>query len=69
MQGAREMKSHPQRRTVAYVATLVVLASVLATALVLAGFTLEAPFTVFALAFAGASQNGSASDSRSRSVA
>jgi putative nucleotidyltransferase with HDIG domain len=48
------MSSHPQRRTVAYVATLVVLASVLAGALVLAGFTLEAPFTVLALAVAGA---------------
>jgi hypothetical protein len=54
VQGAREMKSHPQRRTVAYVATLVVLASLLAAALVLAGFRLEAPFTVFALAFAAA---------------
>jgi putative nucleotidyltransferase with HDIG domain len=48
------MKTHPQRRTVAYVATLVVLASLVATGLVLAGFTLEAPFTVFALAFAAA---------------
>jgi putative nucleotidyltransferase with HDIG domain len=48
------MRIHPQRRTVAYVATLVVLASLVATGLVLAGFTLEAPFTVFALAFAAA---------------
>src|SRR5262252_5437058 len=54
VQGAREMRQHPQRRTVAYVATLTLAASLLAAALVLAGFTLEAPVTILALALASA---------------
>ena len=54
VQGARDIRAHPQRRTMAYVAALVVLASLLAAALMLGGLTLEAPFTVLALAIAAA---------------
>jgi putative nucleotidyltransferase with HDIG domain len=48
------MGVHPQRRTVAYVATLVALASVLAVVLIVSGFTLEEPAMVVALAVAAA---------------
>ena len=51
LQGARH---HPQRRTVAYVSALVVAATLVAIALLLSGYALEAPFTVLALAVAAA---------------
>jgi putative nucleotidyltransferase with HDIG domain len=54
VQGAREVGRHPQRRTLAYVATLIAAALTTATALVLAGYTLESPGTVAALALAAA---------------
>ncbi len=54
MQGARDIGRHPQRRTIAYVATLILAALVVAASLVGAGYTLEAPFTVLALSVAAA---------------
>src|SRR6187551_2409450 len=54
VQGARDIGHHPQRRTIAYVATLLIAALVVAASLVIAGYTLESPFTVLALAVAAA---------------
>ena len=54
MQGARDIGHHPQRRTIAYVATLLLAALVVAASLVVAGYTLESPFTVLALSVAAA---------------
>ena len=54
VQGAREMGRHPQRRTVAYVVMLVLIASLLAASLISSGYTLQAPFAVLALALAAA---------------
>jgi putative nucleotidyltransferase with HDIG domain len=54
VQGAREVGRHPQRRTLAYVATLILAALVTACALLVAGYGLEAPVTVAALALAAA---------------
>lgn len=51
VQGARR---HPQRRTLAYVSALIAAATVVATALLVSGYTLEEPFTVLALAVAAA---------------
>ena len=48
------MSAHPQRRTVVYVAALVLFAVGTAIALALAGYGLEAPITVLALAAAAA---------------
>src|SRR3990170_847881 len=54
VQAFRELGRHPQRRTLAYVASLAVAAAATATALIAAGYTLEAPITVLALATAAA---------------
>jgi putative nucleotidyltransferase with HDIG domain len=54
VQGARDIGHHPQRRTIAYVATLLIAALVVAASLVIAGYTLESPFTVLALSVAAA---------------
>jgi putative nucleotidyltransferase with HDIG domain len=54
VQGARGIGRHPQRRTLAYVSALVVAATLTAVGLVVAGYTLEAPGTVLALAVAAA---------------
>ena len=54
VQGARDIGRHPQRRTIAYVATLILAALVVAASLVGAGYTLESPFTVLALSVAAA---------------
>ena len=54
VQGARDIGRHPQRRTIAYVATLLLAALVVAASLVGAGYTLESPFTVLALSVAAA---------------
>ena len=54
VQGARDIGHHPQRRTIAYVATLLLAALVVAASLVGAGYTLESPFTVLALSVAAA---------------
>ena len=54
VQGAREVGRHPQRRTLAYVATLILAALVTAGALLAAGYSLESPVTVAALAVAAA---------------
>ena len=51
VQGARH---HPQRRTLAYVSALIAAATLVATALLVSGYTLEEPFTVLALAVAAA---------------
>ena len=51
VQGARH---HPQRRTLAYVSALIASATLVATALLVSGYTLEEPFTVLALAVAAA---------------
>ena len=48
------MGSHPQRRTLGYVGCLMAAAILTGGALVAAGYTLEAPITVFALAAAAA---------------
>jgi hypothetical protein len=53
-QAFRELPRHPQRRTLAYVAALVVAAVLTAIAIFAAGYTLEAPVTVLALAAAAA---------------
>jgi putative nucleotidyltransferase with HDIG domain len=52
-QGLRRLGSHPHWGTVAYVAALVAAAIATCAALLLAGFGLEAPLTVVALAAAG----------------
>ena len=54
VQGARDVGRHPQRRTLAYVTALIVGAVATAVALLIAGYTLEAPATVAALAVAAA---------------
>ena len=54
VQGARDIGRHPQRRTIAYVATLLLAALIVAASLVGAGYTLESPFTVLALSVAAA---------------
>jgi putative nucleotidyltransferase with HDIG domain len=54
LQGVRRLNAGPQRRTFVYVSTLVAAAIASATALVLAGYELESPITVAALAVAGA---------------
>ena len=54
VQGARDIGRHPQRRTIAYVATLLLAALIVAASLVGAGYTLESPFTVLALSLAAA---------------
>ena len=54
VQGVREVGRHPQRRTLAYVATLILAALVTAGALLAAGYGLESPVTVAALALAAA---------------
>jgi HD-GYP domain-containing protein (c-di-GMP phosphodiesterase class II) len=54
VQGARVVGRHPQRRTVVYVATLIAGAIVTAAGLIVAGYTLESPGTVAALALAAA---------------
>ena len=54
MQGARTVGRHPRRRTLAYVTGLIVAAVATAVALVIAGYTLESPATVAALAVAAA---------------
>src|SRR5688572_7738082 len=54
VQGARQLGEHPQRRTLAYVTALVAAALVTASALIVAGYEIEAPVTVLALALAAA---------------
>ena len=54
VQGFRNLSHHPQRLTLVYVATLAAAAVATAAALVAAGYTLEAPITVLALAAAAA---------------
>lgn len=54
VQGAREVTRHPQRRTLAYVIALCATAVVTAAGLIVAGYSLEAPATVLALALAAA---------------
>jgi len=54
VQGARDIRQNPQHRTGAYVAALVVAASLLALGLILAGYGFEAPATTLALAIAAA---------------
>ena len=54
VQGAHRVSSHPQRRTVLYVAGLAVAAVGTAIILILAGYGLGAPITVLALAIAAA---------------
>ena len=54
VQGARVVGRHPQRQTLAYVTALIVGAVATAVALLIAGYTLEAPATVAALAVAAA---------------
>ncbi len=54
VQVARNLAHHPQRRTAAWVSVLAALALGLVGALVLTGFTLEAPATILALALAAA---------------
>jgi len=54
VQGARTVGRHPRRRTLAYVAGLIVAAVATAIALVIAGYTLESPATGAARAVAAA---------------
>jgi putative nucleotidyltransferase with HDIG domain len=54
VQVLRDAGTHPQRLTLAYVALLVVVAATVGVALAAAGYTLEAPATVLALAVAAA---------------
>lgn len=54
LQVLRKVGGHPQRRTVAYVVGLIAAAAITCAALLLAGYTLEAPVTVLALALAAA---------------
>lgn len=53
-QGIRQLGAQPQRRTVLYVTALVLMASTLGAALLLAGYGLEAPLTVLVLSLAAA---------------
>ena len=53
-QGIRHLRNQPQRRTVLYVTALVLTASALGAALVVAGYGIDAPLTVLALALAAA---------------
>src|SRR5918996_2723942 len=54
VQGARDVGRHPQLRTLVYVAALVAAAVVTASALLIAGYGIESPATVLALAVAAA---------------
>jgi putative nucleotidyltransferase with HDIG domain len=54
VQGLRATGLSPQRRTLAYVITLVTVAAATAVGLVIAGYSLEAPVTVLALSGAAA---------------
>jgi HD domain len=54
VQGARDVGRHPQRRTLAYVTTLIAAAVLTAVGLLVAGYDLEAPLTVLALALVAA---------------
>ena len=54
VQGFRRLRIHQQRRTLAYVLSLISAAIATAAALILAGYTLEAPVAVLALAAAAA---------------
>ena len=54
LQALRGISSHPQRRTAAYVLTLVLAAALACVALAAYGYRLEAPVTVLALAAAAA---------------
>lgn len=54
VQGTRAVAHHPQRRTLVYVASLVIAAAITAAALVLAGYAIGSPVTVIALAVAAA---------------
>jgi len=54
VQGVRRLRTSPNRRTALYVTALVVVAISSGVALVAAGYGLEAPFTVLALAAAAA---------------
>src|SRR3989337_2990167 len=54
VQGFRKMGHHPQRQTLMYVTFLVAVAAMTGLALIAAGYTLEAPLTVLALAVAAA---------------
>ena len=54
VQGARDVGRHPQLRTLVYVAALVAAAFVTAIALLIAGYGIESPATVIALAVAAA---------------
>jgi len=54
VQAFRELGRHPQRRTLAYVTALAVAAVATAGALIAAGYTLQSPMTVLALAIAAA---------------
>jgi len=54
VQVLRKLGAHPQRRTLLYVACLVAVAAMTGGALIAAGYTLEAPLTVLALAVAAA---------------
>ena len=54
VQGAREVGRHPQRRTLAYVTALIAAAVLAAAGLLIAGYDLESPPTVLALALVAA---------------
>lgn len=54
VQGARDVGRHPQRRTFVYVTALVAAAFVTTTGLLIAGYGIESPVTVIALAVAAA---------------
>ena len=54
VQGAREIGRHPQRLTVVYVTALVVAAALTMGGLLLAGYEIESPVTILALAAAAA---------------
>jgi len=54
VQGARNARRHPQRRTLVYVTTLIVAAALTAAGLLIAGYALEAPLTVLALGLVAA---------------
>jgi len=54
VQGVRRARSHAQWSTVAYVVLLVAFAVLTAVLLISAGYTVEAPWTLLALATAGA---------------
>ena len=54
VQGAREVGQHPQRRTLVYVTTLIAGAVLTTAGLLLAGYNLESPAAVLALAIVAA---------------